>query len=380
VRIAVNAAFLGKRRTGVGNHVIGLVECLSDFGHEVVVFGASDQISAVPGIRIVKTSSLLSFDSPSILRHLRFLWNQLILPLKLLRERCDVVISQNAEGSLWSPVPQVLVVHDLIPLLYPAEAPRLHTYYKKILPLVIKRAAAIVAVSQHTRTELVERYKLNPAKVRVVYNGLNVPAATREAERRPRDMQADQYFLFVGTFAPRKNLETVTRAFAKVHDEIPESLVIVACPDRWLSEYRELLESLGISDRIIHLSGLSDVEMSYVYRHATALFLLSEYEGFGFPPLEAMLAGTPAVVSDSTSLGEIVGDAALRIKAHDIDGAAEAMRSLSTNAQLRQQFQKAGKAKASTYTWSKTAGAFSAILSELAVTKPNSAKIRELSR
>jgi len=156
--------------------------------------------------------------------------------------------------------------------------------------------------------------------------------------------------------------------------------VIVACPDRWLSEYRELLESLGISDRIIHLSGLSDVEMSYVYRHATALFLLSEYEGFGFPPLEAMLAGTPAVVSDSTSLGEIVGDAALRIKAHDIDGAAEAMRSLSTNAQLRQQFQKAGKAKASTYTWSKTAGAFSAILSELAVTKPNSAKIRELSR
>ncbi len=380
MRIAINAAFLGKRRTGVGNYVIGLARCLSDLGHEVVVFSASDPIPTGQDIRTVKTPRFLAFDSPSPARHLRVLWNQLVLPFKILRKRYDIVISQNAEGSIWSTVPQVLVIHDLIPLLYPAEAPRLHSYYKRILPRVIKRATAVVAVSQHTRTDLVERYKLEAARIHVVYNGLNMHSPTGQTEHRPRGLRDGRYFLFVGTFAPRKNLETVTRALAKVRDEIPESLVVVAYPDRWFSDYRKLIEELGISDRVIQLTALTDDELDYIYRKATALFLLSEYEGFGFPPLEAMLAGTPAVVSDSTAFKEIVGDGALRIKAHDIGSVADAMRSLSTDEQLRRRLQRAGAAKAGNYTWSNTADAFSVILSEVAGARSKAVNVPELSR
>ncbi len=343
------------------------------------MFSGSDQISTGPGITVVMTPLALAFDSPSRARRLRFLWNQLVLPLKVLCRGCDVVISHNAEGALWSPVPQVLVVHDLIPLLYPEEAPRLHRYYKRILPRVIKRTAAVIAVSQHTRNDLVEHYKLEAAKVRVVYNGLNVRKAIR-SERRPVGLQVDRYFLFVGTFAPRKNLSTVTRAFAKVRDEVRESLVIVAYPDPWLSDYHRLIEEFEMRDRVIHLSNLTDDELAHVYRHATALFLLSEYEGFGFPPLEAMLAGTPAVVSDGTALDEVMGDAALRINAHDVEGAAQAMRSLSTDEQLRQRLQRAGAAKVSNYTWNKASEGLSVILKEVARPNNRAAKVRELSR
>ncbi len=225
-----------------------------------------------------------------------------------------------------------------------------------------------------------ERYKLEAARIHVVYNGLNMHSPTGQTEHRPRGLRDGRYFLFVGTFAPRKNLETVTRALAKVRDEIPESLVVVAYPDRWFSDYRKLIEELGISDRVIQLTALTDDELDYIYRKATALFLLSEYEGFGFPPLEAMLAGTPAVVSDSTAFKEIVGDGALRIKAHDIGSVADAMRSLSTDEQLRRRLQRAGAAKAGNYTWSNTADAFSVILSEVAGARSKAVNVPELSR
>ena len=139
------------------------------------------------------------------------------------------------------------------------------------------------------------------------------------------DFRSEPYFLFVGTFSPRKNLETLIRALAKARDHVRESLLIVAYPDKWSTGNLRLAEELGLGNRIVHMCGLTNQEMSFVYGHATALFLLSEYEGFGFPALEAMLAGTPAVVSDSTALAEVVGDAALKINAHDVDAAAKAM-------------------------------------------------------
>ena len=153
------------------------------------------------------------------------------------------------------------------------------------------------------KSDLIDRYNLPPEKVSVVYNGLRPELFDTDADSRPACLDADRYFLFVGTFAPRKNLQTVVRAFARIHTDVPERLVVVAYPDERQETIRELARSLKVLDKMAFCSGLTNAELAYLYRHATGLLLLSEYEGFGYPPLEAMATKTPAIVSDSTSLG-----------------------------------------------------------------------------
>jgi glycosyltransferase involved in cell wall biosynthesis len=306
----------------------------------------------------------MAFDANRFAGLFRMLWNWFILPIRISGKNIDAVVSQNGEGAIWGSIPQLLVVHDLIPLFYPEEAPRLRSYYKIFLPWVLKHSAAVVTVSQHTRSDLLRHYKLNPAAVHVAYNVVERASREGHSEQRPAGFPASPYFLFVGTFSPRKNLETVIQAFAKVRDRVSESLLIVAYPDKWSSECFRLARELGVRDRITHLYGLTDEELGYAYTHATALFLLSEYEGFGYPPLEAMLAGTPAVVSDSTALAEVVGDAAVKISPRDIAAASQAMLRPSTDESCRE-LRRRGTKRAGTFTWSRAGSTISDILSQI---------------
>ncbi len=365
MRIALNAALLGKRHTGVGTYIVGLIRALSSLGHEIVVYGSSPLVPAGPGITLHKTPPSIAFDAGPFAGPLRLLWNLFVLPIRLRGSKIDAVVSQNTEGAIWCSVPQILVVHDLIPLFYPEEAPRRRSYYEKLLPHVLKHAAAVIAVSHHARNDLLQHYSLNPNRVHVAYNGVLQNSDDQPPGSRPGGFPSEPYFLFVGTFSPRKNLETLIRALAKARDHVRESLLIVAYPDKWSTGNLRLAEELGLGNRIVHMCGLTNQEMSFVYGHATALFLLSEYEGFGFPPIEAMLAGTPAVVSDSTALAEVAGDAALKIGAHDVDAAAEAMLRLSTDHTYREGMRQPGIQRARTFTWARTGQTVSEILSQV---------------
>jgi glycosyltransferase involved in cell wall biosynthesis len=362
VRIAINAALLGNRHTGVGKHVVGLIQSLTCQGHEVVVYGSSPFIPRGAGVTQEETPQWIAFDAGRFAGWLRMLWNVFVLPIRIKGSNIDVIVSQNAEGALWGSVPQVMVVHDLIPLFYPEEAPRLGSYYRRFLPLVLKHSAAVVTVSQHTRRDLLLHYKLDRASVHVAYNGLAEGPANSDVEATA-SLPTGPYFLFVGTFSPRKNLQTVIRAFAKVQDRVRESLLIVAYPDKWASACFGLADELGVRNRIIHRHGLTVGEMSRAYAGATALYLLSEYEGFGFPPLEAMVAGTPAVVSDSTALAEVVGDAAIKIGAHDIVAASETMMRLSADSAYGEKFSQLGMQRATSFTWSSAGSTIGEILS-----------------
>lgn len=342
---------------------MGLVRSLSALGHEILVYGSSPNLPRGPGITIYKSPPWISYNAWPLAGLFRLLWNLIVLPAKLSGQNIQAVISQNAEGAIWCSIPQLLVVHDLIPLCYPKEAPRLRSYYTKLLPHVLGHSAAIVAVSQHTRNDILQYYKLRPGIVHVAYDGVEQPSLEAQPARMPLGSPTGPYFLFVGTFSPRKNLQTLVRALGQAQGDVRESLLIVAYPDKWTSECMELAKKLGLSDRVIHLSGLADQEMAYLYAHATALFLLSEYEGFGLPALEAMAAGTPAVVSDSTALAEVVADAAVKINAHDSEAVARAMQRLSTDSAYRKELARRGVERARTFTWLQTGRRISEILS-----------------
>ena len=365
MRIAVNAALLGNRHSGVTTYIIGLIQSLSRLGHEVVVYGSSCHLPVGTGITIHRTPRSIAYDAGPFAGFLRLLWNLFVLPAKILGGSVDVIVSQNAEGAIWCSVPQVLIIHDLVPLFYPEEAPRLRSYYKRLLPLVLKHTAAVIAVSQYTRGDILQHYKINPANVHYCYNGVEQASGETEQGRRPANAPSSPYFLFVGTFAPRKNLETLVRALARIQSQVPHSLVIVAYADQWAHGLMRLAKELELGDRVVHLSGLSQQELEYVYHHATALFLLSEYEGFGFPALEAMVAGTPVVVSDSTALAEVAGCAALKISAHDIHAVAEAMLRLFTDNSYREKWQTLGSERAQAFTWDRLGCRVSDILSQV---------------
>ena len=366
MRIAINAAFIGHQRNGLTTCTVGLAEALARHGHRLVVYGSSPHLRGPGRAKLARTPAYLSFENGHLASLLRFLWNQIVLPLRLRHDKVDAVLCHNAEGLFWCPIPQVLIIHDLIPLFYPAEAPGLHRYYKYFLPLLLKRVNTIVTVSHHSFRDLLELCSLSPERIQVIYNGADSrPAEVPVIETMPRGVHLDRYFLFVGSFAPRKNLETVMRAFAKVQEHVPESLVVLAYPDRRMNEARTLMRNLGILERVILLSNLNDSELLFTYGKATALFLLSEYEGFGFPPLEAMRLGTPAVVSENTALAEIGNDAAVCIAPHDTDAAAQAMLRLSRDDDYRQGLRQPGIERAKMFTWARAAEQVSEILAHI---------------
>jgi glycosyltransferase involved in cell wall biosynthesis len=354
MRLAINATTVSKLHNGITTFVDGIVQYLGSHGHELLVYTSAERYANLAGVTLRRTPEALAFNGSAANNFRRFAWTQAVLPSRLKRDRVDLFFSP-VEGLLHSPVPQVVAVHDLIPLFYPVECPRLHHYYKRVLPYILKGSARAVVPSQHTKSDLIDRYNLPEDKVSVVYYGLRAELFDADADSRPACLEAARFFLFVGSFAPRKNLETVVRAFATIHAEVPERLVVVAYPDERQQTIRELAKSLNVLDKLAFCSGLSNSELAYLYRHATGLLLLSEYEGFGYPPLEAMATRTPAIVSDSTSLAEVVGDAGITGACRDFEAAAAAMRRLSREQLYRELLGKTGEARARQFTWLNTA-------------------------
>jgi len=351
MRIGVNAIFVNSRHNGTTTFLDGVLPSLISLGHEIVMYSSSERYARMKAVRMRETPRSLCVGEGASSGVQRFLWMNSRLGSKLKDDGVDVFFSPNVEGMLSCPVPQIITVHDLIPLFYPEECPRQHHYYKWALPRVLRSSVCAVAVSQHTRRDVMERYGLQPSQVTLIYNGLREQFFDPEFGGKPEGCDLPSYFLFIGTFAPRKNLETVIRAFAQIHSEVPEKLAVVAYPDRWQQSLQQLAAELGVADKIVFYSALQHTELGYLYRHATGLILLSEYEGFGFPPLEAMAMGTPAIVSDTTALAEVVGDAAIKHACRDVQQTALAMAKLSSDRNYRDRLGQAGALRARQFTW-----------------------------
>lgn len=375
MRIAFNGAFLDFSHHGIGTYTRGLLRGLIALGEaadDIIFYGRkSDEIPEGCGVRRRITSKFLGAGGGSLANASRFIWTQAVLPLRLRRDKVDVFLSPLAEGMLWSSARQVIIVYDLIPLLYPEESPRLHLYFKYILPSILRKAKKVVAISEHARRDIVRHFGVPPENVAVVYGGIEPLYFSANGIQPPNLSLPGNFFLFVGTFSPRKNLSTIFQAFARIHKEIPHRLVVVAQRDRkFAPEVLSLAQKLGILDKITILSNLSIQELLFVYRRASALLLLSEYEGFGYPPLEAMAVGTPAIVSEGTAVSEVVGDAAMTVLSNDIPAVSEAMRKMALDEGLRSRYSQLGLDHSRQFNWDTSATIMRAVLKEAVESVP----------
>lgn len=373
MRIAINTSFLNEWVGGLTVYSLSVIDYLCQCGDEVVVYTPECvKLNGHTPFRRRSSPAALRSSVGALGNTLRaMVWCQTALPAHLLRDRADVLLSTTAEGMLVPVCPQVVVVHDLLPLFFPEEYPRWKYYFRHVLPRLLKSCRRVVADSENTRKDLVRELGVPEEKIEVVYPWVNPLYSSDDPGIAPKGYEPEPYFLFIGASIPRKNLETVIRALARVRYEIPHNLVCVLglnyeSKRQYCSRMLALASELGLQHRVQVLSRLGQREILYLYRHATALVMLSQYEGFGYPPLEAMAVGTPAIVSDSTSLGEVSGAAAQCVPCMDAKAAAEAMLRVATEADYRRGLSEAGISHAAKFSRQETGRRVLSILQECA--------------
>jgi glycosyltransferase involved in cell wall biosynthesis len=367
MRIGLNAAFLGTGHNGIGTYTRGLIRAFKDQGssdgQEYVVYtSAENDVPAGLNFTWRRTPPLLCAGRGTFANSLRLLWTQCILPSLLFNDRIDVLLSPLPEIPVFSKTPRVMVVHDLIPLFYPKEAPRLGLYYRYMVPVSLRRASRIVAVSEHTRQDLIREFDIDTGRITVAYSGVDDCHFSRNGLASAPPDCPEKYFLFVGACLPRKNPSDVIQAYAQVQKRLDHNLVIVTPTGNYFNEIERSIRELGLSDRVAFYSALPQRHLLYLYEHATALVFLSKYEGFGYPAAEAMAAGTPAIVSAGTSLPEVVGDAGVVVSPGDSGAVARAMIKLAFDDPERERLRERGLLHCERFQWRAVAEKLGAVL------------------
>jgi len=220
----------------------------------------------------------------------------------------------------------------------------------------LSRMDKVVTVSANTRQDLIDYYDLTPEKISLIYSGIDKPddLTAVESTKKGRD-----YIIAIGTIEPRKNLAGLLKAYRYYLDFLngQEDLVLVG-GQGWDWELDQMIDQLELSDRVKVTGFVTDEEKNNWLKAAKLLVFVSYYEGFGFPPLEAMSFGVPVVASHAGSLGEILADGSWLVDPMDTTGMAGAMKNLMQNQKLRQRMIESGRQVAAKYDWAKTASQF----------------------
>lgn len=271
----------------------------------------------------------------------------------------DIVHLPYQHFARYAPVikkPFLITVHDLVRCCFRFE--RETIMERTLLKLDIrgiKKASHIIAVSQNTKSDLIKYLNIPAEMITVVYNGID-HHIFKPVELKPFD---EPYILYVGSERARKNLNRLLEAFSTLKEGFKGlKLVKIGTPGRSAAFRKRTIrqiESLGLNEDVIFVDWAARNDLPAYYSSASLLAYPSLYEGFGLPPLEAMACGCPVVTSNTSSLPEVVDDAAITVDPYDIDALTNAMREVLTNNGLRKSMVEKGLKQAKKFSWDKTA-------------------------
>ncbi|MCA1971277.1 MAG: glycosyltransferase family 4 protein [Caenispirillum sp.] len=285
----------------------------------------------------------------------------LSFPLALWRDKIDLAHFQYVAPPL-CPCPTVVTVHDISYEFFPEYFPRLQRERMRMLiPLSARRAAHVLTISEFSRATMVERYGIAAERISVTYLGVAESfrrLAADQAREQCRRFGLDRPFVLgVGNLQPRKNLERLMRAFARLPRRTREDfdLVLVGQPGWQAERIQAEAERLGIAERVRFTGYVADEELVALYNLATVFAYPSLYEGFGLPVLEAMACAAPVLTSSVSSLPEVAGTAALLVDPRDEEAISAGLLKLLTDDALRESLRTAGIARAARFSWQATA-------------------------
>ncbi len=289
------------------------------------------------------------------------------LPLALLRAQRDLLHYPHFDLPFLAPGPLAATLHDLKYITRPDFFPRLGRARRLVMLAMmrstVRKARRVIVVSDSTRRDAIRWLGARPEKLRVIYEGVEepyfqpAPPEQTAAVRRRYGLEGEPFILFLGERRPHKNIPGLLRAFAHLRrmTSRPYTLAVAGKPYADYREPERLAEQLGLNAAVRFIDRLPDADLPALYQSASAFALLSRYEGFGLPILEAMAGGAPVLASDVTSLPEVVGSAGLCVSPDDPQIAAEALLTLLEDEAQRQTCIAAGKARARQFTWQRCA-------------------------
>lgn len=252
----------------------------------------------------------------------------------------------------------VSTVHDLAVERLPEVVPQpWRTIYRRGLKVCLERSVVILAVSEATKTGLVEAHGVDADRIVVTPEAPNVTPGSPSNDAVLDRLALDgPYILNVGTIEPRKNQVRLVNAFARAMDGLPDHRLVLAGIPGWGQEQvEEAIGRLRVGHRVTLTGKVTNLDLASLYGKASVFALPSLYEGFGIPLVEALAFGIPSVCSTTPALTELAGDAALTVEAADIDPLAEALVKLATDTALRNRLSAAAVRRAAGYSWERTA-------------------------
>jgi glycosyltransferase involved in cell wall biosynthesis len=373
MRIALDAIPLVAAKTGIGHYTDALAQSLARLhaGHEYVLLSPFDfPFDAANGHP--KNLSKQFFPVRSVFRK----WWLAGLPAMLQISPLDLFHGTNYCVPLYAPCPTVVTIHDLSLFTQSQTHETANvTRGKRRMPLMARRASAIIAPSEWTKRETVEYLGIHPDKIHVIYEAAREgmkplapdacqPALDKYQIRRP-------YLLCVGTIEPRKNLLTLIRAYDELLRETEHRPQLVLAGGRgWLcDEVFALVETLKLGDQVRFTGYVDEADLPALYSAARVFLYPSLYEGFGLPPLEAMACGAPVVASNASSLPEVVGEAGLTHDPNDARAITSAIVSLLGSEQTHEHFIRAGIERAARFSWDRAATETQALYEEVIAKK-----------
>ena len=358
MRLGLNLVFLVPGHTGgMETYARELIRGLNDVAPqiEMTAFVSREGAAAEgePWLELCKPVTV-PVNSKSRIGWVR--GEQLHLPELARREGAKLVHSLATTGPGRGAFRRVVTVHDLIYKVHPEAHFGVISFGMGVLvPLSVKRATRVIAVSQSTRDDLVERLKVLPDRIDVVPNGVGTPptgVALPDRELRAK-LALDERPIVLCTSAkrPHKNLPRLLDALARIPAERRPQAVLTGYPTQHEQELHEQARTLGI-ERDVHILGwVPQDELEGLYAAAACLVFPSLYEGFGLPVLEAMARGLPVASSDRSSLPEVAGDAALLFDPEDVGAITAAIEKLLADPAERERLATAGRAQAARFTW-----------------------------
>jgi glycosyltransferase involved in cell wall biosynthesis len=368
MRIAIDYTAATREAAGIGNYVRSLVDAMlaldSTNQYTLLTSGRPPRERPFPSASNVRGRSLVIPD-----RYLNILWYRWRLPISatFFTGQADIYHGPDfVLPPLNGKLRKIVTVHDLAFLEHPEYAvPSLAAYLKKVVPEAIASADLVAAVSGETRKMLIEHFSTPPEKIALVPNGIR-SYLRRVGDPILLDSIRHKYglrsplVLGVGTLEPRKNHLGLIKAFHKATSAANKvarpAMLAIAGGSGWLYEQtQQTVADLKLEKKVRFLGRVSDFELMLLYSLADVFVFPSFYEGFGVPPVEAMACGAPVITSNTSSLPEVVGDAALLVDPHNTGEIAKAMLRVLGSPQLQEELRQKGYQRARSFTWEHSA-------------------------
>lgn len=350
---------------GVGHYTMNIVRALLDIDRENEYVLFFDYRMAREGTQEYERPNvkIRFFPFSSYGKFLPIAYSQLLVSAALLKERLDVFHAPANVVPLGYPKRTVITVHDLAIFRHPEWFPGQVFSTRLLVPQSLKRAKKIIAISQATKNDIADLFNVPKKKIAVVHEAADTTLLNlhdKKDDVRQKYHLPERYVFYVGTIEPRKNLLVLLQAWQRLMAMRPEavngtSLVLAGGVGYHGKEIISAMKAMQFGSRVRWLKYVPHNHKILLMKNAAAFVFPTLYEGFGLPVLEALQLGTPVITTNTSSIPEVAGRAAMLVDPNDVEGMAQAMKKILGQPAIAKAMSAKGKVQAAKFSWAKAA-------------------------